>query len=30
MKFLNMRSVVAVGIVLIIVDFIIIMIARGI
>jgi hypothetical protein len=30
MKFLSMKSVVAVGIILLIVDFIIIMVARGI
>jgi hypothetical protein len=30
MKFLNMRSVVAVGVILLIVDFIIILVARGI
>jgi hypothetical protein len=29
MKFLNMRLVIAVGIVLLIVDFIILMVARG-
>jgi hypothetical protein len=30
MKFLSMKSVIAVGVILLIVDFIIIMVARGI
>ena len=30
MKFLNMKSVIAVGVILLIVDFIILLVARGI